>query len=268
MKKEYVLFLIFPISQVMMILGDYLSMGHSDGVGYLGIGLGVVADVILLYVLIRGSKKEQVEKELEEVRYLKEIENARNDLLEKQHRELQAMRKELECRIRKISEQMENSGKTETVEQELDELQRSLENTRPNAYCQNAVVNAVLAEKEKVCQSLGFSLDAELQVPRTTKVDPLHLCSIFSNLLDNAIEAVEELEEKERRVEIRTEIKGSYLFVKVQNPATQAHAKRRKRKEHGYGTLILEDIAKNYDGTYHAAFENGCYTAAVSVKAV
>lgn len=267
MKKEYLLFLIFPISQIMMIAGDYEALKNMDVLGTVGVVLSIIADIVLLYVLIHGSKKEKLEKELERVRYLNEIESERNSIMEKRQKELYEMKDSFERRIAKINDSLA-CGNKERAEQDIDKLQEELERSRPNTYCKHAVVNAVLSEKEKTCSELGFSLDVDLMIPAKLGVEPLNMCSIFSNLLDNAIEAVEALPESERKISVHGEMKGNYLFVKVENPATKEHAQRKRRKEHGYGTQILQDIAEKYDGQYVAAYEKGVYAATVGVKAV
>lgn len=267
MKKEYLLFLVFPISQIMMIAGDYEALKNMDILGNVGVVLSVIADIVLLYVLIHGSKKEKLEKELERVRYLNEIESERNSIMEKRQKELVEMKNSFEKRISAINDSLA-SGDRERAELDIDKLQEDLERSKPNTYCKHAVVNAVLSEKEKVCRELGFSLDTDLMIPAKINVEPLNVCSIFSNLLDNAIEAVEALPEGERRINVHGEMKGNYLFVKVENPATKEHAQRKRRKDRGYGTQILEDIAPKYDGQYVAAYENGVYAATVGVKAV
>ena len=154
------------------------------------------------------------------------------------------------------------------MQQDMMRMQEELENSRPNAYCKHAVINAVLSEKEKTCTELGCSFETDLIIPGKLNVEPLNICSIFSNLLDNAIEAVGELPEKERKISVHGELRGNYLFVKVKNPTTKEHAQRKRRQGRGYGTQILQDIAKKYDGQYVASFEKGIYTAMVGVKAV
>lgn len=267
MKKEYLLFLVFPISQLMMIAGDYEALKNMDILGTVGIALSIIADIVLLYVLIHGSKKEKLEKELEKVRYLNEIESERNRIMEKRQKELFEMKHSFEKRISEINDNLAQGNKAQ-AEQDIDRLQEELERSRPNMYCKHAVVNAVLSEKDKVCSELGFSLDTDLMIPAKLNVEPLNICSIFSNLLDNAIEAVEELPENERKISVLGEMKGNYLFVKVENPATKEHAQRKRRKDRGYGTQILQDLAKKYDGQYVAAYEKGVYAATVGVKAV
>lgn len=229
--------------------------------------LNETLDEILLFVLIHGTKKEKIEKELEKVKYLNEVENTRNEMMEKRQKELYEMRADFERRMKEINENLAK-GDIETKDRQLEEFQEMLEKTRPNIYCNHVVANTVLNEKERVCKELGFSMEIDTMIPRELKVEPLHMCSIFSNLLDNAIEAVTELKEEERKIKISAEINGYYLLVKVTNPTTKAYANRKRRKNRGYGTLILKDIAKKYDGEYTGSYEKGYYSAVVGVKVV
>ena len=267
MKKEFIYFLIFPVSQLLMAAGDYSVMKNTNIFISAGFILSIVADIVLLFVLIRGSKKEKIEKELEELRLLNEIETERNELLEKSHQELYRMKTDFEKRIKEIAKNME-SGKKADALKEMDELQKELDDTKRNVYCQNLIVNAVMSEKAKECKTKDISLEAELMIPGKIMIEPLHICSVFSNLLDNAIEAVEAFEGSENTIYVDSVIKGNYLFVKVINPSTKEYVNRKRRKERGYGTKILADIAKKYEGEYEASFRNGVYSATIMVKAV
>ena len=103
-------------------------------------------------------------------------------------------------------------------------------------------------EKQRKIDSLNIKAEIQLLIPRGLKMDPLHLCSLFSNLLDNALEALAELPENERELELNAEMKGIYLFVKARNTTVKSHALRKIRKGRGYGTQIIQNLAKIYDG--------------------
>lgn len=267
MKKEYLAFVIFPISQCMILLQSHMTTGIINIWKYTGILLSLAADVILFYVVLHGAQRERVERELEEVRYQREIERIRMERLEERKESLLAMQEEFEKQFQNINEELEK-GNMAAADQELLKLQDKLEETKSHSYCQNMIVNAVLDEKKKACQEAETILQTDLLVPRKLLIEPLHLCSIFANLLDNAIEAVKEMEQSKRQIEIRSEIKGSYLFVKVENSATKAHAERKRREGRGNGTQILKSIARKYEGTYTAGYKNGVYTAVLAVKGV
>lgn len=265
MKKEYLLFIIFPLSQLLMIVGDYMAVGGSETLSSLGVVSSIIADIVLLVVLIHGAKKDKVERELENIKYLKELETTRNEMMEKSQKELYAMKKDFEQRMEEINNHLQ-AGNIKEKDRQLEAFQEVLENTRPNVYCNHVIANAILNEKNKECEKLGFSIDMDLLIPRKVSIEPLHMCSIFSNLLDNAIEAVSKLKEQERKIKLAAEVKGNYLMIKVENTSTKEHATQKKRKDRGYGTLILNDISKKYDGQYTCTFEKGVFTAVMAVK--
>ena len=259
MKKENLLFLVIPVSQILILLGNITGKRSLNFWGYGGIVLSVAADLLLLYVLIWSSRREKLRKELQE--------RMQNEMLEAKQKELLDMRSDFEKRLEEIREKLKR-GEEEAARQEMDAFQVSLDETRPADYCQNAVVNAILSEKEKEFQKLGIKTKLALMIPRGLKLDPLHLCSLFSNLIDNALEALAELPQEKRELELNAEIKGAYLFVKARNTSEKSHAVRKRRKGRGYGTQILQELAETYEGNYQAEYEKGWYTAVVMVKAV
>ena len=267
MKKKNLQLLVIPVSQLLILSGNITGKLNLNFWGYGGIVLSIAADLLLLYVLIWGSRQGKFRKELQEISYLQETEHIQNEMLEAKQKELLDMRVDFEKRLDEIREKLKR-GEKEMAYQEMDIFQNSLDEIRPADYCQNTVVNAIISEKEKEFQRLGIKTSIRLLIPHSLNIDPLHLCSLFSNLLDNALEAVEELEEAERKIQIDASIRGSYLVVKIQNPSTKGHADRKRRKGRGYGTQILKSLARTYDGSYQAVFEKGWYKAFVSVKAV
>ena len=98
-------------------------------------------------------------------------------------------------------------------------------------------------------------------MPKEMKVTDYHLCSIFTNLLDNAIEACEALPEPERSLTILTNARGEYLCIRVENSCTEAHAGRPRRKGHGLGLPITSEIVQNYGGDLRTEYKDGQFVA-------
>lgn len=70
----------------------------------------------------------------------------------------------------------------------LNWLARKLCKTvKEKIYCANQVVNAIVLAKEAEARKAGISLTTELLIPEDLIIDPLDLCRILGNLLDNAI---------------------------------------------------------------------------------
>ena len=72
---------------------------------------------------------------------------------------------------------------------QLRDLSDSLTTTETVHFCANPVVNAVLANKAALCRRENITLEASLDVPEATGLSDGELCSVFANLLDNAIKS-------------------------------------------------------------------------------
>lgn len=264
MKK--LLVLMIPASQILLVVGYICSQQKLDLWGLSGILVFLIADGVLFYELICGRKKEEIQKEIEEVSYLQEIECIRHEMFAEKEQELLHLKQIFDDQLENIRKRIAN-GEVEAAKVEMDHFQKNLDETRPEEYCQNRVVNAVMSEKAKQCRKKNIELDAELMVPAALRMDALQICSLFSNLMDNAIEAVTIENTKECRwIRVNTEVKNAYLCIKISNPAAPSHVVRKKRDGHGYGTKIIQDIVKQYDGVYKTEYRQRVYTATLGIK--
>lgn len=106
----------------------------------------LIADGVLFYELICGRKKEEIQKEIEEVSYLQEIECIRHEMFAEKEQELLHLKQIFDDQLENIRKRIAN-GEVEAAKVEMDHFQKSLDETRPEEYCQNRVVNAVMSEK-------------------------------------------------------------------------------------------------------------------------
>ena len=82
------------------------------------------------------------------------------------------------------------------------------------------------------------------------------LISLFSNLLDNAIESCQMASSLNPKIELSIDYKGDFLIIFMQNTKETAlifNSLARKTTKsdslsHGFGLSIIEEIVKSYDG--------------------
>jgi sensor histidine kinase regulating citrate/malate metabolism len=87
-------------------------------------------------------------------------------------------------------------------------------------------------------------------------LEKIDICTIFGNLLDNAIEAAAKVEKVENRwIHLKTATKQSHIIIKVTNSFSGEvrkeagqFASTKHRKGHGLGLLSIETCLKKYSG--------------------
>jgi len=88
-------------------------------------------------------------------------------------------------------------------------------------------------------------------------METMDICSIFGNALDNAIESVIKLEDKEKRlIHVTVSQQKSFLMIRVENyfeggleyAKGQLESTKKEKAFHGYGIKSIRYTVNKYDG--------------------
>lgn len=124
-------------------------------------------------------------------------------------------------------------------------------------YCPNSTINAVLNVKEQTAKNHDIHCDFQIDLQESPKIDNVDLCSLFSNTLDNAIEACQKISDTSSRfLTLKARCKGgffSYEIInsKVNNIIEQTghyETDKKDRQLHGIGIENIKRIVKKYNG--------------------
>jgi len=255
------LFLLLPLSQILLLNG-LISISMQYGYSYspavfAGAIIGFFANLVLLRLLFTNMEKHALEIRLKGFEHMQELERARFEVIEAKQLELAKIRHDFNNQLVTAYRLAEQNKHGEAAGM-LDALSAALAETQEKTFCANHVVNVILAEKQKICETAGITLDTNVALEENCGVEPLHLCSVFSNLLDNAINACREIPDS--IIKISALQRGDYIHIKCVNPIPEA-----AKNGSGYGTRILADITERYEGAYNAETIDGQYSAVISL---
>lgn len=127
--------------------------------------------------------------------------------------------------IRKMKHDMK--GYTATLsgllaEGKIDEAQRYLEgvgaqmDTLSEQFCANPYINAVFVYFAGRLEKMGAEFRSDLQIGEE-ELPYMELCQILSNGLENACDALKELEKEQRTVSVHMRYKRNYLLIRIRN---------------------------------------------------
>lgn len=136
--------------------------------------------------------------------------------------------------------------------------------TKPRRFCRNIAVNAAVSYYVELAKANGIGYDIRLDIPETLPVDELSLVMTVSNLLENAIQAVEKLPKEKRNIRFITVNRGQ-LLLEVTNPyegtisLSDAGLPVSPCLEHGKGSRSIADFVKHHNGDLIYTTQGGIF---------
>ena len=139
-------------------------------------------------------------------------------------------------------------------------------------FCENGLVNAVINAKYNLAEKLDIPCFINMELKKVYDMDDVSLCTIFANLLDNALEAASGIPEKEkRRLSLKARLVGDALCIEVENTfaGEVKEAKGRlvttkeKAEGHGYGLRSVRDVVELYGGHIQISNEDGIFRVTI-----
>ena len=139
-------------------------------------------------------------------------------------------------------------------------------------FCENGLVNAVINAKYNLAEKLEIPCFINMELKKIYDMDDVSLCTIFANLLDNALEAASGIPEKEkRRLSLKARLVSDALCIEVENTfageVKEAKGRLVTTKEkvegHGYGLRSVQDVVELYGGHIQISHEDGIFRVTI-----
>lgn len=142
--------------------------------------------------------------------------------------------------------------------------------TAVRRYCDNELVNMILSSYESKMAHSGIHLDAAVALPAQLPCPALEFTSILSNGLENAINAVTELDEGLRSIQLKLYMKSDKLLLSVDNPYAKAPVFANGLPitdvtGHGLGTQSIQYMAAKLKGHCRFAAQDGVFSLRVVI---
>lgn len=202
------------------------------------------------------------------------IERFQSELIEKQVNEIQNMyrqvrgwRHDYRNHIQNMKILLSENNYTR-LDSYLDELAEDLNTVDTVIKTGNVMADAVLNSKLSVAEKLDIKTTVKVHIPENIPLTDVELCAVLGNLLDNAAEACEKLDVKERFLRVYiSKLKGQF-YISVQNSAGSVKKvggvyRSTKEGEHGYVLFRIDRIAKKYGGYVNRQNEEGVFATEI-----
>lgn len=153
---------------------------------------------------------------------------------------------------------------------QYDKMKEYMSNLKPsNKYkpefiTENQIVNMVMNVKYNEIKEKDIDFKYDLEMLSVLNINDNDLCSLLSNLMDNAIEAAEKVDEGE--ISFSMKVPGDFAVLKLTNSCNEVNVndlKTNKLGNHGWGLKVIDDIVSKYSGAIEREYKNNIFTTKI-----
>ena len=152
----------------------------------------------------------------------------------------------------------------------VKKLNNSTKNLNNIVDTGNPVIDSIIEEKTIVSKRLGIKMQSEIMAPTNLWVDPIDICIILGNALDNAIEANDRLIKKdiEKIIKVKISCSDSYLTIGIENSSNPCNpdkdgifrTSKNEKGVHGYGMQNIKNTLSKYNGNLVTSWADGIFS--------
>lgn len=272
--KYWIVFMVvlFVDSAVMVVIGDFIlntvqvQRRYIAIISYCGVVIGLLIQLVLLInaLVTRNVHQENVKL----AKQFLESQNEHYQYLEKREHETKKFRHDIKNHLL-LLENLMSTGKYENAQEYLNMINEKVSSFSNQISVNNGIADAIFNRFYMEAQEIGITLKVSGHFPLDCYVTAYDICTVFSNLLSNAIRA--EYEAEGKMVEVHIKYIENKVLLTVENDyvneLNEVDGIFKTTKEdslgHGYGLTNVRECVEKKGGYLSISTENHRFKAMV-----
>lgn len=266
-RRNYIYLLFALIVNSISIVGNYIFYKferfgglHSERYvfNFLLTPKLVLASSVALILLFRQIVKDnKIKSQNELIKNKLDMQYAHYLSIQESHTKVKKLYHDINNHIYCIDNLKNNSKEiNEYVNNLKDEIKefKSIHNTG------NMILDIIINEKSEICTKKVIKFTCDINFLKVDFMKPIDICSIFANILDNAIEACDKISDEDinKYIRIKGTIVKSFFIIKcenskVNNIKTSKNRFLTDKKDkftHGIGIKSIKSSLEKYNGEF------------------
>ena len=244
--------LILVVDIVMNAVSVYIPEGYSKVYSFLTCIYNLICCMLILYLQVSMCVQKKLERELETLSLL--LHQSKE-----QYRQSDENITLLNLKCHDLKHQIrEYAGKREIEEEYIRDLENIVNIYDSPVKTGNDALDLIFTEKSLLCHKNEITLTCLADCSRLNFISSADLYGLFGNIIDNAIDAVTKLSDKDKR-HIDLVVKNVNCFVSIQvdnyytgkiqlDESGLPMTTKEDKNYHGYGLKSIAMIIDKYNG--------------------
>lgn len=275
--KVWYLFSILPIalmvSNIYIIPISYanIRVGKVYAKGFI-ITIFELALYLIVFILFYIFSKTTIEKtKLTERNNILEIQKSYTESLQSYIKYTSKARHDFKHSVHVMS-RLADEGNLSALKDYIAQYENSLTVTAPVRICKSEALNALFNHYRQQAIENNVDINWRIDLPDKSRILDVDLCSIFGNILENAIDGCCTVEEGKRYFNLTSEIKGDCLYIVSTNNYGKPlimdgeEFSSTKHQGKGIGLYSMKSITDVYNGIFEAGNNDGEFFVNIVMK--
>lgn len=260
---------IFLVPVCSMLIAATLILSGAASFAEIGsVSCLLIINIMIFYLYDEMIKfyGEKYEKEL-----LRQQNNAyinQFEIIQSSQNNIRRLQHDLKNHIFKIRD-LANQEKKEELLAYLDSELEFIAVAKEYVHSDNDDINSILNYKIQEAKKSGASVQVCVKAPKKLGIQTFHLNVILGNLMDNAIQALNDSEQKQLNIDL--ELERGIMYITVENTYSGNVIWKNKRLQttkkdkfnHGLGISNVERIVEKYNGTMEIEYDKEKFCVSV-----
>lgn len=229
--------------------------------------------LIMYFVVQQMSKDNQTKLEYELMKEKEKYSKESMEIIKRSNEELREFKHDLKNYLLPLQEAMETMPQSEMAKV-WEKINQKIEDVQTLIQTGNSYVDSMINTKITLARSEKVDVKCTI-LSKMEGIDDLEFCSVFGNLMDNAIEAERKVIEK-KEIIIFVEEKRGYLRLEIQNKIEKSvlnensslNTTKKDTSSHGIGHKSIKRTMQKVGGAlkYYETGDLFCAEAVFPIK--
>lgn len=229
--------------------------------------------LIMYFVVQQMSKDNQTKLEYELMKEKEKYSKESMEIIKRSNEELREFKHDLKNYLLPLQEAMETMPQSEMAKV-WEKINQKIEGVQTLIQTGNSYVDSMINTKITLARSEKVDVKCTI-LSKMEGIDDLEFCSVFGNLMDNAIEAERKVTEK-KEIIIFVEEKMGYLRLEIQNKIEKSvlnensslNTTKKDTSSHGIGHKSIKRTMQKVGGAlkYYETGDLFCAEAVFPIK--
>lgn len=225
--------------------------------------------IILCFVLIVVMMKRKRDHQIVEMRDV--LTEQKYEQLKYLNQEMQILRHDWKNHLMAMRF-LANDKQYDKLEEYLYDITDMASMRQAMVVSGHSMIDAVINQKTELATEKNIQIDMKSDCMQGLKLAEKDIFIMLANLLDNAIEASEKVEDNPW-INVNIIRNKNMLFIKISNAISKKPGKiferfmtdKTDKKQHGFGLLSVERIVKKYDGEFDTFYNDNRFEVSIVI---